>query len=590
MQGRQIFQTGSATRWQRFKWGTRVFLFLAAFLITIAAIAYWRQYTPDIPHIRSMALKQNLKDTTSFISQNSKLAKKYGGFRKYFSEKDLRMKPYTLAPSSQNAVFTPKQFPAAFPAGIRSAFYVTWDPQSFFSLQRNVTKLNLVIPEWMFIDPNADTLYVNSDSRAFAVMKQAGVNIMPILSNVYKEKFMGDAVHRIINNTAKRERLINDVINVLQKNHFIGVNVDFEELQESSDEQLINFQRELYQKLHAKGFLVTQDIVPFNNDYNYEQLAKYNDYVFVMAYDEFSEDTKPGPIAEQKWVEAAIDEAAKKIPANKLILSVGAYGYDWPENDQASNLTYQQALITARELNATIDYDNDSYNLNYSYVDDDNIKHTVYFTDAATAFNSVRFATEYNLAGVALWRLGSEDYRIWDFYNKSMTKAALQSFDFNDFTSVSATDDVDWIGNGEIIDIRSTPRSGRITPEVDRSDMLISEESYDSLPSMFVAQKYGWNATDTLRNKKKLVLTFDDGPDPEWTPKILDILSKEHVPATFFVIGLNAENNIPIVKRIYREGHEIGDHTFTHPNIAEVSHRRAIAEMESTRLLLECIT
>ena len=114
--------------------------------------------------------------------------------------------------------------------------------------------------------------------------------------------------------------------------------------------------------------------------------------------------------------------------------------------------------------------------------------------------------------------------------------------------------------------------------------MLISEEHYDSLPSMFVVKKYG------QADPKKLVLTFDDGPDPTWTPRVLDILKKEHVPAAFFVVGINAEKNIPIIKRLYHEGFELGNHTFTHPNIAEISPKRALLEMESTRLLLECIT
>src|SRR5579863_3548883 len=168
-----------------------------------------------------------------------------------------------------------------------------------------------------------------------------------------------------------------------------------------------------------------------------------------------------------------------------------------------------------------------------------------------------------------------------------MRKSAVADFDFSAFAHVDAkasADFVDYEGSGEVLDIIATPTNGRITPDLDRREMLISEEHYDSLPSRFVARKYG------TQDSTKLVLTFDDGPDPDFTPRILDILSKYHVPATFFVVGINAENNIPIVKREFREGHEIGNHTFTHPNIAKVSTRRAILEMESTRLLIECIT
>src|SRR5947208_15052767 len=105
-----------------------------------------------------------------------------------------------------------------------------------------------------------------------AVMKNAGVNIMPMLSNFFTgdKLFHGEAVHRIINNREKRERLINDIISILYKNKFSGINVDLEELVEKSDESLVSFQKELYEKLHAKGYLVTQDVVPFNEDYNYK--------------------------------------------------------------------------------------------------------------------------------------------------------------------------------------------------------------------------------------------------------------------------------------------------------------------------------
>jgi cellulose synthase/poly-beta-1,6-N-acetylglucosamine synthase-like glycosyltransferase/spore germination protein YaaH/peptidoglycan/xylan/chitin deacetylase (PgdA/CDA1 family) len=597
---RQIFQTNSPGRWQRLKWGGRIVLLFLLLGVVIFTIAVNRGYTPSLPRIKeqSQLYKKVLDTNRTFLFKNS-LIEQYGGFRKYINEKV----PYKAGAfpgqarkdsdknKLQNLVKADTNFRSftKFPTGIRAAFYVDWDAQSFLSLQQYISKMNLVIPEWIFIDPTADTVFTNIDARAWTIMKNSGVKIMPILSNNYKEVFRGDAVHRIINDPKKKERLINDVVKILEKNDFIGVNVDFEELQEKKNENLVKFQKDIYTRLHEKHFLVTQDVIPFNEDYNFKELSKYNDYIFLMAYDQYSDASGPGPISHQKWIEGAVDDAVKKIPIQKLILSLAAYGYDWKLGKEVSarTVSYQQALFTAKDNEATIDFDNDSYNLHYDYEDGDNIKHQVQFTDAATIFNTLRFATEYGLAGTAVWRLGDEDPRVWSFYDQDMRKQALYHFNFSDFSKVDAmanADFVDYEGSGEVLDIIATPTNGRITPEVNTGEWLISEETYDSLPSRFVARKYGTN------DSMKLVLTFDDGPDPNYTPRILDILSKYHVPATFFVVGINAENNIPIVKREYKEGHEIGNHTFTHPNIAKVSQRRAILEMESTRLLIECIT
>ncbi|THU35868.1 glycosyltransferase [Niastella caeni] len=583
----QIFQTNSSTRWNRFKWIGGFVLLAVIVSITVLIVALQQVYTPAVPR-----LNNHTAQLTKWLPDNrpSPSCKQLApGFQKYITAKEKKAAQLLAGMGTPSlpvagTVGRPPQSFNRFPSGLRSAFYVAWDPQSFFSLQRNISNLNLVIPEWMFIDPKADTIYTQVDERALAVMKKSGVPIMPILSNNYKTQFLGEPVHRILTDSVKRERLINDVINILQKNQFIGVNVDLEELQEKSDAPLIAFQKELYTRLHQKGLLVTQDVAPFNDDYNYEELAKYNDYIFLMAYDQYAENTAPGPIAHQQWIEAAVDKVAREIPSNQLVLSLAAYGYDWPKNGSATTITYQQALTTARESEGKIDFDNDSYNLHYNYYDDNDKPHEVYFMDAATTFNSMRFATEYGLAGTALWRLGSEDSRIWKFYNHDMQKAALASFDFKSITTVPSSNDVDYMGEGEVLDILSTPVNGHIRTELDSTDMLISEEHYDSLPGMFVVKKYG------QADPKKLVLTFDDGPDPTWTPRVLDILKKENVPAAFFVVGINAEKNIPIIKRMYREGYELGNHTFTHPNIAGISPKRATLEMESTRLLLECIT
>ncbi|MEP7278287.1 MAG: polysaccharide deacetylase family protein [Bacteroidota bacterium] len=600
----QVFQTVTANRWQRFKWGSRFLLFFIVIGIAVIFITLSRGDTPSMPRLLGEQEKKALLDTTgNSIFNKTKIGKQYGGFRKFINEQEMYNRgaypiPKRFKRKNGVLVHADTNFYSfhKFGAGIRAAFYVDWDPQSYSSLERNISHLNMVVPEWLFIDPTGDSIITRIDAGAYDIMRRSGVKIIPILSNNVNQVFHGDAVHRIITNPEKREKLIRDLIHILDTNKLSGVNIDFEDLVEKKNETLVRFQKEVYERLHAKGFLVTQDVVPFNEDYNFTELASYNDYIFLMAYDQYSESTMPGSIAEQKWIEAAVDEATKKISPQKLILSIAAFGYDWTLNKngkpiKASPVTYQQVLVRARTYKSKIDFDNDTYNLKFSYTDDDGNDHKVYFTDAATTFNALRFAAEYGLSGVSLWRLGAEDSRMWDFYDRDMSKDSIKHFDFASFayiTSLMNEEGVDYEGNGgEILDIIGGPTHGRIVPEIDTAELLISEESYDTLPSKWVAKTYGG---DTARNKKKLVLTFDDGPDPTYTPQILDILSREHVPGTFFLVGINAENNIPIVKRIYREGHEIGNHTFTHPNIAKVSHKRAILEMESTRLLIECIT
>ena len=88
---------------------------------------------------------------------------------------------------------------------------------------------------------------------------------------------------------------------------------------------------------------------------------------------------------------------------------------------------------------------------------------------------------------------------------------------------------------------------------------------------------------------KMVSLTFDDGPDPLYTPHILDILKAENVKAAFFVIGINAEVNRQLVRREYQEGHEVGNHTFTHPNIAQIPSSQLELELNTTQRLLESI-
>ncbi|AZS86928.1 glycosyltransferase [Streptomyces griseoviridis] len=84
----------------------------------------------------------------------------------------------------------------------------------------------------------------------------------------------------------------------------------------------------------------------------------------------------------------------------------------------------------------------------------------------------------------------------------------------------------------------------------------------------------------------RLVLTFDDGPDPEWTPKVLDVLKEHHAHAVFFVTGTMASRYPELVRRMVDEGHEIGLHTFNHPDLSYQSKKRIDWELSTNQLAL----
>lgn len=608
----QVFQTSNPSRWQRFKWSSRVIIAIVLLLFTVLVTMLFVEKDPVIP------IKQDYRTVISAdkpFYQETQLSKQYKGFRKFFTEKKPHFNSSSAAKRKaqlrnnfdasiiSNSVLQPNfvsQFFLGinvnnsqatwnkFPCGIRSAFFVAWDPQSFLSLKRNISHLNLIMPEWFFIDPKADTVMFNLDEQsrnAYQLMRAHGVAIMPMLSNNFNRNFHPEAARRILNSPVKRRLLINKLIKLCLENHFAGVNVDFESLNLDNNELLVSFIKEMAITFHKNNLLLSEDIEPFNDDYNTGELSKYCDYLVLMAYDEYSGDGEPGPISSQKWIEAAVDKISENVPSNQIILGLGAFGYQWPtDSAQDPSLTYQHALQLASGSGAKIQFNEDTYNLHYSFVDDTNTVHQVFFTDAATAFNTMRFATEYGLAGTAIWRLGSEDDRIWTFYHKDMRSDSIAHFNFKKLSFIKDTSTVDYIGDGEVLDVLRTPKNGHISTQLDSSSMLIAEESYDTLPSSYVIQKYG------AAPLNQLVLTFDDGPSAEFTPQILDILSRFHVPAAFFMVGLEAEKNLPIVERVYKEGHLIGDHTFTHPNIAKVSRDRSMAEIKLTRLLIECIT
>jgi cellulose synthase/poly-beta-1,6-N-acetylglucosamine synthase-like glycosyltransferase/spore germination protein YaaH/peptidoglycan/xylan/chitin deacetylase (PgdA/CDA1 family) len=582
---KQIFQTSSRLRWRAVSWAGRIFFFILLIMIPMVWIVIANGYKPLLPELLGENYKKNDNPITP-KEFSKKDDKKYRGFQEFLKKHQL------------NKVGSPQKINTS---RVRAAFYVDWDPQALYSLQGHIDQLNMVMPDWFFIDPKADTLIVIRDNDAYSLMKQQpGLKILPILSNIdttaHNGDFSGKLLSAVLLDPKKRQRLLDDIEKKLKQYDLQGINIDFEEIEEKSIDAMHSFQKELYARLHRQAKLVTQDISAGNEDFHVSDLDHYNDYLFLMAYDQHYPTSVPGAVCDQRWVEKQLDEIAAGIPSNKIVLCLAAYGYDWPAGCYANTVTYQQALSEAKEHNAVVDFDNDSYNCTFDYTDNKRLHHYVSFVDAASTFNTMRFADEYGTAGVALWRLGSEDERMWTFYGRDLSNEdmAKAPFDYSQLTTIDITNEKpDYTGDGEVLNLVNEPQKGLIDVQQNDNENVIAEELYKQLPTRYVIRRYGdVQVKDSLGDvtENRVVLTFDDGPDANYTPRILRILDKEKVPAAFFVVGMNAEDNLPILKDIYRKGYEIGNHSFTHPNMAAVSESRAEAEMEATRFVIESAT
>ncbi|MFF0096948.1 glycosyltransferase [Streptomyces canus] len=132
---------------------------------------------------------------------------------------------------------------------------------------------------------------------------------------------------------------------------------------------------------------------------------------------------------------------------------------------------------------------------------------------------------------------------------------------------------------------------GYVHSEILADHRVQSEASTDKVPEKIldggpVIDTRSGRATSLRMPDRRLVLTFDDGPDPTWTPKVLDVLKKHDAHAVFFVTGTMASRYPGLVKRIVDEGHEIGLHTFNHPDLSFQSKKRIDWELSQNQLAL----
>ena len=302
--------------------------------------------------------------------------------------------------------------------------------------------------------------------------------------------------------------------------------------------------------------------------------------VFWQAPYEDQTLNNPGAFFSASWFNKALQFAVANIPPVKLIVLFENFALDWTEGSQAEKINYISALGRARALASNarkfINFDSRSFNFNFSYSDQDNRIHNLWFSDAINSYNQYVLAYVAGIRQSAILSLGEEDPGNWSFIGEAPLDptSKLQDIQFPYEVSLQ--------GQGDILSVDTTASAGQRRITFDAQSGLIAKAEYLKLPVPRIVNRRGYKPG-------KIALTFDDGPSEQYTEEILNILVAEKVPATFFLIGERMQEHPDLVKKIYQSGHEIGNHTFFHPDLASLSKTRQLLELNSTQRLAQSI-
>lgn len=292
------------------------------------------------------------------------------------------------------------------------------DNNKIVDLTANTKGMNVISPTWFRIVDNNGTLSSLADASYVSRAHQLGMEVWAMVDDQSPDS----ENTQVFTYTSKRENMINQLISSAIQYNLDGINVDFEYITSEIAEDYIQFLRELSVKCRNNGIVLSvDDKVPIasNMYYNRKEQGIIADYVAVMAYDEhWGVDSGAGSTASISWVKEGIENTVSEVSPSKVILGVPFYTRIWGEKSDGTVESFQTADMQTSETviaqNGAQKIWLDELGQNYSEYAAGDITYRIWVEDAASIENKVKLISEYQLAGVSAWRLGSETPDIWN--------------------------------------------------------------------------------------------------------------------------------------------------------------------------------
>jgi spore germination protein YaaH len=317
-----------------------------------------------------------------------------------------------------------------------NAFYTDRSDVSSI-IESNHNKINVIISQAYFTNKNNEF----SGSINIKTVAAARKYDIPVIAQATNHLFDLSLAHTFLLDEKKQDKFISDLIIRCKNNQLSGIQLDFEHIDIADKKLLNNFIIKLSKLLHKNNLKLYVAVIPplapslvnkfyekryqyWSGVYDLKTIARYADYVDLMTYDQHGDFTPPGPIAGYTWVNFVIQYALKYVPKQKLLVGIPSYSGYWQlgqyyystdksigvnKGDQVSYRTVQKLL---KKYHPKIYWD-DIGKLHFAVFSQNNLYRYIFIEDAESMVILKKLSQKYRVAGVAIFRIGTEDPAIW---------------------------------------------------------------------------------------------------------------------------------------------------------------------------------
>lgn len=461
--------------------------------------------------------------------------------------------------------------------------FVPFQPDwTHISLRKNLGLVDVLIPEWYDFDPHTNKLESLNSHSAYEVEIDELIagqrERLKLLPAVRIDAYVGATVETPEMIAERGRRAAQVLLDEARARNYDGMCLDFSNTWSDLKAQ-VNVLVPAFLQAFRKAGKETCLSAQFDAlDALRPADTGLIDHLVVLVGRQSSRTGFPSALAPQALIEEQARIIAARPDAAKIVIALGTQSAQWNSSDPVpAKLSYVQAMSRLAIAGALPETAGGSLNSYAEFTDSEGHFNAIWIQDIATAFNVISAFGDTPIQRFAVWPVGGEDPAIWSLFDpRPGIGEALAFTDISDYVTYS--------GTGPLLGYSGYPVTGIRSLSLSADGRRIANIEQIQLPAPHQIIRWGQLPDNAV------VLTFDDGPDPVFTPQILDVLKEMDVQATFFVVGMNISQNRDIIERMIDEGHLIGSHSYTHAKLSEKGTLRTNVELAAVQKALESAT